>query len=145
MKKKQGRQGREDDLLIYQSLKSQYAICGCAFAIDYSKHIALQGACTFNTCAQLIIECFRYRSTLEFPLLDSFPAIFSQPQQSSTTAVRASLSTTSGVSRHVKTLQKVVSRTVNLEEREALSNGLGEISEAYENGWQSGSEDESDE
>jgi len=39
----------------------------------------------------------------------------------------------------------VVSRTVNLEEREALSNGLGEISEAYENGWQSGSEDESDE
>ena len=30
-----------------------------------------------------------------------------------------------------------------LDEREALSNGLGEISEAYEHGWHSGS-DESD-
>ena len=60
-------------------------------------------------------------------------------------AVRASLSTTSHVSRRIKDLQKVVSKAVSLDEREALSNGLGEISEAYEEGWQSGSDKESDE
>lgn len=43
----------------------------------------------------------------------------------------------------MKALQRIVSRTANLEERETLSNGLGEISEAYEDGWYSGS-DESD-
>ena len=60
-------------------------------------------------------------------------------------AVTAALSTTSRVSRRIKDLQKVTSRAVNLDEREALSNGLGEIGEAYEEGWQSGSDNESDE
>lgn len=32
----------------------------------------------------------------------------------------------------------------NLDEREALSNGLGEVSEAYEDGWDSGSEESDD-
>ena len=41
-------------------------------------------------------------------------------------------------------MQRVVSRMVGLDEREALSNGLGEISEAYEEGWNSGSDDDSD-
>ena len=33
---------------------------------------------------------------------------------------------------------------VGLDERETLSNGLGEISEAYEEGWNSGSDEDSD-
>ena len=37
------------------------------------------------------------------------------------------------------------SKMACLDEREALSNGLGEIREAYEEGWQGGPEDESDE
>ncbi len=112
--------------------------------IGYSKHLASQSACISYAFTGLIIDYCRHHSRLEFPLLDSFPDIFTQPHRS-TMAVRASLSTTSGVSRRIKDLQKVVSKAVNLDEREALSNGLGEISEAYEEGWQSGSDDESDE
>lgn len=37
----------------------------------------------------------------------------------------------------------MVSKIAKLDERETLSNGLGEISEAYEDGWHGGS-DESD-
>lgn len=44
----------------------------------------------------------------------------------------------------MKALQHVVARTVGLDEREALSNGLGEIGEAYENGWDSGSDSDDD-
>ena len=58
--------------------------------------------------------------------------------------VHTSLSTTSRISSHVKALQKIVSRMANLDEREALSNGLGQIGEAYKEGWNSGSDDDSD-
>lgn len=58
--------------------------------------------------------------------------------------VQASLSTTSRVSGRVKSLQKVVGTMVGVEEREALANGLGEIGEHYEEGWSSGSDDDSD-
>ena len=45
----------------------------------------------------------------------------------------------------MKALQKVVSRMTNLDDRETLSNGLGETSEAYEEGWCSDSDDDGDE
>ncbi len=41
-------------------------------------------------------------------------------------------------------LQSVVNRAVGLDEREALYNGLGEICEAYEEGWESGSDKDDD-
>lgn len=44
----------------------------------------------------------------------------------------------------MKSLQRVVGRMVGLDEREALSNGLGEIAEAYEDGWSSGSDSDND-
>lgn len=59
-------------------------------------------------------------------------------------AVQTTLSTTSGVSSRVKTLQKIVGMMANVVERETLSNDLGEIGEAYEDGWHSGSEDDDD-
>ena len=37
----------------------------------------------------------------------------------------------------------MVSRMVDVVEREALSNGLGEMAEAYEEGWDSGADDAS--
>lgn len=58
--------------------------------------------------------------------------------------MHTSVSTTSGISKRVKALQKLASQMADYDEREDLSNGLGEISEAYEEGWQSGSEDDSD-
>ncbi len=44
----------------------------------------------------------------------------------------------------MKRLQNVVSRAVSLDEREALSNILGELAEAYEEGWDSGSDEDDD-
>ena len=90
-----------------------------------------------------LIPC-RYYSPLEYPLLDSFPPIFSLSPGLTHVVVHTSLSTTSGISNRVKALQRMVSRSANLDEREALSNGLGEISEAYEDGWHSGSEESDD-
>ena len=87
---------------------------------------------------------YRYHSSLEYPLLDSFPPIFSLSPNLSQIAVHTSLSTTSAISNRVKALQKMVSRMANLDERETLMSGLGEISENYEDGWQSGSEESDD-
>ena len=83
---------------------------------------------------------------MQYPLIDSFPvSIFSQPSDcSATVPVYTSLSTTSRVSSRIKTLQKVVSRMVSLDEREALTNDLAEIGDAYVEGWESGSDDDSD-
>lgn len=87
----------------------------------------------------------RYHSRLRFPLLDSFPDIFvERSDQSQTIDVQASLSTTSRVSGRVKSLQRVVGAMMGMMEREALSNGLGEIGENYEEGWHSGPDDDSD-
>ncbi|CAF9928443.1 MAG: mtDNA inheritance, partitioning of the mitochondrial organelle [Alectoria fallacina] len=85
----------------------------------------------------------RFHSSLEYPLLDSFPPIFSLSPGLTQFAVHTSLSTTSGISKRVKALQSMVSRMADFDERETLSNRLGEIGEAYEDGWHSGS-DESD-
>ena len=85
----------------------------------------------------------RYHSSLEYPLLDSFPPIFPFSRDHTHLAVHTSLSTTSRISERIRALQGVIKKMGKLDEREALYNGLGEISEAYEQGWQSGS-DESD-
>lgn len=44
----------------------------------------------------------------------------------------------------VKNLQAIVGRAIGMDEREALSNSLGEIAEAYEEGWDSGSDEDDD-
>ena len=86
----------------------------------------------------------RYHSSLEYPLLDSFPPIFLPPPGKTHIAVHTSLSTTSGISKRIKALQRTISQTANFDERESLYHGLGEISEAYEVVSYNGS-DESDE
>ena len=88
------------------------------------------------------IPC-RYRSSLEYPLVDSFPPIFAFSPGRTQVAVQTSLSTTTGISNRIKALKCVISKMAKLDERETLSDGLGVISEAYEDGWHSGS-DESD-
>jgi hypothetical protein len=93
----------------------------------------------------LTIDIHRSRIPLPFPLLDSFPRIFSQPSPSSSSvSVNTSLSTDTTVSLRVKNLQHIVSRAIGIAEREALSNSLGEIAEAYEEGWDSGSDEDDD-
>jgi len=59
-------------------------------------------------------------------------------------AISTSLSTDTSVALRVKSLQQVVSRAIGIDEREALSNSLGEIAEAYEEGYDSGSDEDDD-
>ena len=91
-----------------------------------------------------ILMPLRYQSSLIFPLLDSFPTIVTLSPNPTAVAVHTSLSTTTRISSRLKALQKVVSRIANLDERESLSHSLGDIGEAYEEGWESGSGEDSD-
>lgn len=78
-------------------------------------------------------------------MLDSFPHIFSQagPPPASV-SVNTSLSTDTTVALHLKSLRDIVNRSVGITERETLSNSLGELAEAYEEGWDSGSDEDDD-
>jgi hypothetical protein len=88
----------------------------------------------------------RSRTPLSFPLLDSFPHIYdpSPSSLSSEVSVRSSLSTDTSVALRIKTLRGIVSRAIGIDERESLTNSLGEIAEAYEEGWDSGSDEDDD-
>jgi hypothetical protein len=55
-----------------------------------------------------------------------------------------SLSTDTAVASRVKSLQQIVNRAIGMDEREALSNSLGEIAEAYQEGWNSDSDEDDD-
>lgn len=88
----------------------------------------------------------RHYSPLNYPIVDSFPNILSdQLSGLDSIAVHTSLSTTYQICGRIKGLQVVVGRVGDIAEREAISNRLGEIVEAYQEGWESGSEDDSDE
>jgi hypothetical protein len=60
-------------------------------------------------------------------------------------SVSTSLTTNTTVALRIKDLQRIVNRVVEVDEREALSNSLGEIAEAYEEGYDSGSDNDDDE
>ncbi|RKF53822.1 Protein dml-1 [Erysiphe neolycopersici] len=81
---------------------------------------------------------------LPFPLLDSFPQIFDRSGTPSSVTVRTSLMVDSSIVSRLKGLEYIASRAVATDEREALSNSLGELAEAYEEGWDSGSDEGED-
>ncbi|KAI9778762.1 MAG: mtDNA inheritance, partitioning of the mitochondrial organelle [Candelina submexicana] len=86
----------------------------------------------------------RYRTSLLFPLLDSFPKIYDNTSLSglNSVAVHASLSTTAEVGERLKRIEDVVKMFRGVEERESLLNSLGEIREAYEDGWKCSDEED---
>lgn len=86
----------------------------------------------------------RTKLELLFPVLDSFPDIFVRADTTESLAVNTSLSTDTSVALRLKSIQQIVGRAVGVEEREALSNSLGEMAEAYEEGWDSGSDEDDD-
>ncbi len=77
-------------------------------------------------------------------MLDSFPRIFAPGSTIGSLDVVTSLTTDTTVATRIKGLRRVVNRVTVVYEREALSNSLGEIAEAYEEGWDSGSDDDDD-
>lgn len=58
--------------------------------------------------------------------------------------MRTSLATDTGVAVRIRGLRGAVGRAIGVEEREALANTLGEMTEAYEEGWSSGSDEDDD-
>ena len=82
--------------------------------------------------------------TIPFPILDSFPNIFTTAVESQI-GVRTSLSTSTRISNQIKNLRIASRLMTTIEERESLSNNLNELAEAYEEGWDGDGGDESDE
>ncbi|KAK6539913.1 mtDNA inheritance, partitioning of the mitochondrial organelle [Orbilia ellipsospora] len=80
---------------------------------------------------------------MPLPLLSSFPDLFEQEKGAENKNVKlaTSLKTSSSVIDHLKSAQSLVSRVVAFDERETISNGLGELYEAYQEGWGSDSDD----
>ncbi|KAI9675722.1 MAG: mtDNA inheritance, partitioning of the mitochondrial organelle [Caeruleum heppii] len=86
----------------------------------------------------------RYHTALEFPLLDSYPTIWPETGDSDTIAVQAVLSTSSDMADRLRVLATTVGRAIGVEERETLKNDLGEMAEGYREGWDSGSDADTD-
>jgi hypothetical protein len=82
---------------------------------------------------------------LLFPLIDSFPhTLIGASSHSPNLAVKSALSTTTEVADRIKAIRRVLGRSIGIEEREDLTNGLGEICDAYEEGYNSGSDTDDD-
>lgn len=76
-----------------------------------------------------------YRSSLLWPMLPSYPPLFSFAGRGSKVALRAGISMTTAVSERVRALERSARRVVGIDEREALCDGLVTIAEEYEDGW----------
>ena len=78
-------------------------------------------------------------------MLDSFPTIYpGAPATEAGMAVRTVLRTTSATRTSVKNMQSQASRSIALDEREALSSDLADIADAYQDDWSSGSDQDDD-
>ncbi|KYK54588.1 Tubulin FtsZ [Drechmeria coniospora] len=87
----------------------------------------------------------RFNTRLQFPLLDSYPHIYKDASSTQPgISIRTVLSTTTAISARISTLRAQVSRSVVVEERENLSNGLAVIADAYRDDWSSGSDEDND-
>lgn len=87
---------------------------------------------------------YSHQSALLFPVVDSFPHVFTSGEGVSKLAVHATLSATTSVAQRVRSIERIARSIIGIEEREALCDGLVGICEEYEEGWDSGSEDDDD-
>ncbi len=88
-----------------------------------------------------------YHSSLQFPILDSYPEIFRNDDDEALAGpldVTTSLSTDSSVFGRLKSLRSTVIRSFGLEDRETLGNEIMEMADEYHEGWSSGSDDGED-
>lgn len=77
-------------------------------------------------------------------MVDSFPSIFSSSTDDSIDKnyidAETLLSTNTSVIQHITDLKGLVARAVKVHERETLLNGLDEIVDAFQEGWNSDSD-----
>ena len=87
-------------------------------------------------------------TTLPFPILDSYPAVFRDEESDEplrgAVNITTSLSADSSVYKRLKTLRSDVVPYIALEDRETLGNDLMEMADEYHEGWSSGSDDGED-
>ncbi|KAK4650430.1 mtDNA inheritance, partitioning of the mitochondrial organelle [Podospora pseudocomata] len=89
-----------------------------------------------------------YATELAFPILDSFPEIFTvekdeeEEKEGAEVKVKitTSLSTDSSVCTRLRKLKDTVIKSIGLEDREMLGNDLAEMAEEYHEGWSGGSD-----
>ncbi|KAK2612958.1 mtDNA inheritance, partitioning of the mitochondrial organelle [Conoideocrella luteorostrata] len=85
-----------------------------------------------------------YSTALQFPLLNSYPHIFTRATGQTDIPVRTILKTDTAISTRMKTLRSQATHLIGLDEREMLSNGIAEIADAYQDDWSSGSDEDDD-
>lgn len=86
----------------------------------------------------------RFETPLKFPLLDSFPQIYTEGEGQDNIDVQTTLSTETSIGGRMKALKTLSTWSIPLDEREVLSNGLSEIADAYQDDWESGSDEDDD-
>ncbi|KAL7273746.1 mtDNA inheritance, partitioning of the mitochondrial organelle [Rhizina undulata] len=103
----------------------------------------------------------RYYNSFTYPIVDSFPHIYSciPPPPVPTTSptgeiieaenprlnVATTLTSSARVLSRIRGIREIVSRMVDVDERESLGNELGEIAEGFVEGWDSGSDTDDEE
>ncbi|KAJ5901574.1 hypothetical protein N7495_002102 [Penicillium taxi] len=86
-----------------------------------------------------------YHTSLRFPVLDSFPhELYPKTEPGEGLRILAALTASTRTAERIKALESTAARTLAVDEREAMVNGLGELREAYEDGWSSGSDGDDD-
>ncbi|CEJ81349.1 hypothetical protein VHEMI01482 [[Torrubiella] hemipterigena] len=85
-----------------------------------------------------------YHTVLEFPLMDSFPTIYTDYDGKAKIPARSSLYTDQSISKHMKNLRTQLAWGIGLDDKEDLVNSIAEISEAYQDDWDSGSDEGDD-
>ena len=76
-----------------------------------------------------------HQTGLLFPVLSSYPRIFQFDQRPEKLAIKAVLSTSTGVAEQIRVLRDSTKRLVGVDEREAICDGLSTMAEEYEEGW----------
>ncbi|KAJ5764890.1 hypothetical protein N7520_004449 [Penicillium odoratum] len=86
-----------------------------------------------------------YHTPLRMPILDNFPHnLYPASQSSDGLSVFAALTSSIRTAQRIKSIEATTARMLSVDERENMMNGLGEIRENYETGWNSESDDDSD-
>ncbi|KAG6005507.1 hypothetical protein E4U21_007901 [Claviceps maximensis] len=87
----------------------------------------------------------KYATSTEFPLLDSYPHIYTSGAGKNSMPIDTFLRTDTSVCVQLRTLRaQATRRMIGLEEREGLSNGIAEMADAYQDDWSSGSDNDDD-
>ncbi|KPI41294.1 Protein dml1 [Cyphellophora attinorum] len=89
---------------------------------------------------ETIVEKFKTR--LEFPMLDSFPDGLFQTRDlhPKSLGVKAALTSTTSVRGHILQLRRAAQMSLSIDERESIYNDLSALASNYSHGWDSGSD-----